>query len=181
VDVARRFFGALSSEPAGSRAALQEAVGSLAGAYALAAQRRQQLKDKGQGAAAAAAAAAAGDGGGGGGGGADVEGELQELLLGALGSDQPAVRLCAIQVRGGAVVWCDKERGWWYRSSGSCGLDQCMHLHTAFCDPNTTPTSTLYQNTCSGSRAFSLPTTRRRATRALWRLATTSRRSGMLG
>jgi hypothetical protein len=78
VGVARRFFTALASEPAGSRAALQEAVGSLAGAYALAAERR------GQGADAAAGQA--------------VEAGLQELLLGALGSDQPAVRLCAIQV-----------------------------------------------------------------------------------
>ncbi|KIZ04640.1 proteasome component ECM29 [Monoraphidium neglectum] len=62
VGVARRFFGALASEPAGSRSALQEAVSSLAGAYSLAAARRRQR------ATAAAAndggvAGAAGDGG----------------------------------------------------------------------------------------------------------------------
>jgi hypothetical protein len=93
VGVARRFFGALASEPAGSRSALQEAVSSLAGAYSLAAARRRQR----------ATAAAANDGGVAGaaadGGDDDRVGEeLQELLLGSLDSDQAAVRLCAIQV-----------------------------------------------------------------------------------
>ncbi|GBF95386.1 hypothetical protein Rsub_07814 [Raphidocelis subcapitata] len=80
VDVARRFFGALASEPSGSRAALQEAVGALAGAYASAAAKRRAA---GGGDSSAAAVR--------------VEEDLRELLLGALGSDQPAVRLCAIQ------------------------------------------------------------------------------------
>jgi hypothetical protein len=81
VDVARRFFGALASEPSGSRAALQEAVGALAGAYATAAAKRRAVGGADPGAAAVR-----------------VEEELRDLLLGALGSDQPAVRLCAIQV-----------------------------------------------------------------------------------
>lgn len=94
VSVARRFFSALSSESPGSRAALQEAVGSLAGAYALAAQKSRKSKggkgEGGEGAEGGGAAAGAPS--------SSVEGDLQELLLSSLGSDQAAVRLCAIQV-----------------------------------------------------------------------------------
>jgi hypothetical protein len=98
VDVASRFFTALASEPPGSRAALQEAVGSLAGAYASAAARRRAAQRQAGTAAGESAgpitAGAENEGGG------DVEAKLQALLLGALTSDQPAVRLCAVQVGG---------------------------------------------------------------------------------